>query len=160
MSQSLSRSVALMFLLVLALPATVLAQTEGKADLSGVLLDASGRPAASYPMKMMTPQGDDVIIKPTDPDGSFGVDGLPPGNYEFRAFEPGGSTDRPIASKKVTLAAGQKEKIEIRIGSGDPAGAAAGTTGLHWLTIVIPLIVLAGVIMAFFTLRSQRRPGN
>jgi hypothetical protein len=169
MSNSLSRPVALMFLLVLALPATVLAQTKkDAADLSGVVFDASGRPAAGYPMKMTTSQGD-VIIQPTEADGTFGVDGLPPGNYEFRVFEPGGSTDHPIASKKITLAAGQKEKIEIRLGSDNPAGGAAskpaagttlGTTGVNWTAVVIPVLVLAAGIVAFFALRSQRRPGE
>jgi len=166
MSNSLSRLVALMFLLGLALPATVLAQDKGTADVSGVLLNASGQPAAGYPMKMTTQQGD-VIIKPTDPDGSFGVDGLPPGNYQFRVFEPGGNMDSPIASKQVTLVAGQKERIEIRLGTDNPAGTAAskpaagttlGTLEDHWLLVVIAVMLLAGAFGVFFVMRSQRRP--
>ena len=70
---------SLMFILALALPTTVLAQTKVTADLNGVVLDASGQPAAGYPMSIMTPQSaHQVIIQPTDDDGTFGVDGLPP----------------------------------------------------------------------------------
>ena len=71
-------------------------------------------------MNIMTPQWGEVVMHPTEDDGTFGVSGLPPGDYELLVFEPGGSTDIPIASKKVTLAAGQKERIEIRLGSDNP----------------------------------------
>jgi len=164
MSNSQSRLVALMLFLALIVPTIVLSQTPGTADVSGVVLDASGRPAAGYPMKFTAPQGE-VIIQPTEADGAFGVEGLPPGNYEFRVFEPGGA-DSPIASKQVTLVAGQKERIEIRLGSDNPAGAAsksaaggsAASTGLNWFAIVIAAIVLAGAVGVFFVVRSQRRP--
>jgi hypothetical protein len=157
MTNSLSRPVTLMFLLVLALPAAVLAQTKDTADVHGEVLDASGQPAVGYPMKIMTPLSGEVIIKSTEHDGTFGVEGLPPGNYELRVFEPGGSTDTPIASKQVTLAAGQAEKIEIRVGSHKPAAATIGTTGVNWTFVQRAGLVLAAGLIAFIVLRAQRR---
>ena len=147
-----------MFLLALALPTTVLAQTAETADLNGVLLDASGQPAAGYPWKLVTPQGE-VIMKPTEGEGTFGVTGLPPGNYELRVFQPGGSTDNPIASKQVTVAAGHAEQIEIRLGSG-ALGAAApttlGATRVNWTIVLSAALLLAAAVVFFFTVRSRR----
>ena len=163
MSNSLSRLVAPMLFLALAVPTFVLAQAPDTANVNGVVLDASGRPAAGYPMRIMTPQSGEVIINPTENDGKFGVEGLPPGDYELRVFEPGGSTN-PIASKQITLAAGQKEQIEIRLGSDNPAGSAAGGpaagSGLNWTAIAIAAMVLAAAIGVLFMVRSQRRPGE
>ena len=170
MSSSLSRSVPLMLVLALTVPAAVLAQTEDMAELHGVVLDASGRPVAGYPLKLVTPLWGQVIMHPTEDDGTLVVTGLPPGTYEIRVFQPGGSTDTPIASKQLTLAAGQKEQIEIRLGSDHPVEAAAsksdaklaagGTTlaslGVNWTAIVIAALVLAAGLVAFFVVRSQR----
>lgn len=171
MSNSLSRPAFLMVLLFVAFSAAVLAQTKDTADVHGVLLDASGQPAAGYPMKITTPQQGDVIISPTERDGTFGVEGLPPGKYELRVFEPGGSPDTPIASKQVTLTAGQVAELEIRVGTDNPGAAAGsktktgqgttgttvGMTGASWAAVLIPFLVLAAGIVAFFALRSRRR---
>lgn len=171
MSKSMCRPLVLMFLLVLAVPDDLSAQTKETADVHGVVLDASGRPAMGYPMRIQTPQSGEVIIKPTERDGSFGVDGLPPGNYELRVFEPGGKTDNPIAAKPVTLAAGQAEKIEIRVGSDHPGAAAGsksaagrqltGTTlgaiGANWTAVGIFALVLAVGLVAFLVLRVREK---
>jgi predicted secreted protein len=146
-----------MFLLALVLPDTVLAQT---ADLHGVLLDASGQPASGYPWRLVTPQGE-VNMKATEVDGTFGVTGLPPGNYELRVFAPGRSSDQPIASKHVTVAAGQAEVIEIRLGS-DKGGAAAaatlGATGVNWTIVLSSALLLVAAVVVFFTVRYRQRP--
>ena len=173
MSNSLSRSVPLMLFLTLAVPTAVLAQTEDTAELRGVVLDASGTPVAGYPLKLITPQWGQVVMHPTEDDGTLVVTGLPPGIYEIRVFQPGESTDTPIASKQVTLAAGQKEQIEIRLGSDDAVRAATskseaklaagGTTlasmGVNWTAVVIAAMVLAAALVVFFVVRSQRAPG-
>jgi hypothetical protein len=170
---SLSRPIALMFLLGVTFPAVVLAQTEAPADLRGVVLDAFGQPAAGYLMKITTSQWGEVILHPTEKDGTFVVSGLPSGKYEVRVFDPRGNPDSPIASKQVTLAAGQAEKIEIRVGSDNPAAAGSksaagrratrttlGTAADNWAAAGIFALVLAGGIVAFFVLRAQRNPGE
>ena len=115
------------------------------------------------------PQSGEVIINPTEDDGTFGVTGLPPGEYELRVFEPGRINANPIASKQVTLAAGRNERIEIRLGSGNPGGAAAGSpakgtplasTGINWTAVVIAAMVLGAALVVFFAVRAQRRPGE
>jgi hypothetical protein len=165
MSKSASCLVALMFLLALALPTTAVAQN--MADLNGVVLDASGKPAAGYPLSIVTPEWGKVIMHPTEDDGTFVVNGLSPGDYELLVFSPGGSTDIPVASKKITLAAGQKERIEIRLGSDNPGAAtgspAAGTTlgaiGVDRMTVLTAALVLAAGLVIFFVMRSRRRLG-
>jgi hypothetical protein len=157
MFKSLSRPVALMFLLMLALPATGVAQTKDTADVHGVVLDASGRPAAGYPLRIMTSQWGEVIMHATEDDGSFAVGGLPPGDYELRVFEPGGSPDHPIASKKLTLAAGQAEKIEIRVGGGRTTGTTLGTTAVSSTAVAIFALVIAAGLAAFFALRAREK---
>ena len=159
MSKALSRSVALAFFLsmALALPFAVLAQTAETAELSGVVLDASGQPAKGYPMKLTTQQWGEVIMHPTEDDGTFIVNGLPPGNYELRVFAPG-TTENPIASKKVTLAAAQVEKLEIRVGAVAAAGTMLDTTGVDWTVVVVGALVIGAVLVSFFVMRSQRRP--
>jgi len=167
MSKSVSRPVVLMFLLVLALPTTAVAQSPDTADLSGVVLDASGKPAAGHPLNIMTSQWGKVIMHPTEDDGTFTVNALPPGDYEVLVFAPGGSTDVPIASKKVTLAAGQKGRLEIRVGSDNPGAAtgspAAGTTlgamGVDRRTVLTAALVLAAGLVIFFVMRSRRSLG-
>lgn len=167
MFKSVSRPGALAFLLALALSTTAVAQNPGTADLSGVVLDASGQPAARYPLKIVTREWGKVIMHPSEDDGSFAVNGLPPGDYELLVFSPGGSPDIPIASKKVTLAAGQKGRLEIRVGSdssGEGTGhAAAGTTlgitGRDWPTVVTAAaLLLAAGLLLFYVMRSRRRP--
>ena len=166
MLRSQFRPVALMVLLALALPAAVLAQPKDTADLHGVVLDASGRPAVGYVMKITTKEWGEVIMHPTEDDGTFGATGLPAGDYEIRVFQPGVDAGDPIASKRVTLAAGQVEKIEIRVGS-DHAGtkqapgsgterSVSATIADNWLLFVIAGIVLAGAFGIFFVVRSQR----
>ena len=167
MSNFLSRSVPLILFLALAVPTAVLAQTEDTAELHGVVLDASGKPVAGYPLTLITPQWGQLIMHPTEDDGTLALTGLPPGNYEIRVFQPGGSTNDPIASKHVTLVAGQKEQIEIRLGSDNPAGskseaklAGEGSTlasiGVNRTAIVIAAMVLAALLVVFFVVRSQR----
>ena len=159
MSHSLSRSVALAFFLslALALPTAALAETAQTADLSGVVLDASGKPAKGYPMKITTQQWGDVIMHPSEDDGTFAVSGLPPGNYELRVFAPG-TTENPIASKKVTLAAGQAEKLEIRVGAVATAGTMLNTTGVDWIVVLVGALVVGAILVSLFVMRSQRRP--
>lgn len=164
MTSSPSRPVTLFFLLLaLILPATVLAQGQGTAELRGVVLDASGKPAAGYPMKLTTELWGEVIMHPTEDDGSFVVNGLPAGTYELRVFEPSGSNPNPIASKKVTLADGQAEPIEIRVGSATTGSSAAGTSlasiGINWTAVVIAGMALATGLVVFFVVRTQRRTG-
>jgi len=173
MSNSPSRSFALLLFLALALPTAVLAQAPapGTADISGVVLDKSGKPVAGYPMKVTTSQWGEVVMHPTEDNGSFVVNGLPPGTYEFRVFEPGGAANNMIASKKVTVAAGQAEKIEIRLGTDRPSGTGApksapglaaagaiGGTGVNWTAIQIAAVVLAAGFLVFYFVRAQRRP--
>jgi hypothetical protein len=170
MSNSLSRLVTLILFLVLAVPTAVLAQAPGTADISGVVLDASGQPVAGYPMKFVSPEAGLVVMHGTENDGTFGVEGLPPGDYEFRVYQPGGSPDAPIAFKKITLAADKKETLEIRLGSegaagsklaaGDPAaGSTLGAVGVNWTAVVIVGVVLAAALGVFLVMRSQRAPG-
>ena len=162
---SKSRPVALASLLALALSTAAMSQNPGTADLSGVVLDASGQPAAGYPLKIVTPEWGKVIMHPSETDGSFVVNGLPPGDYELLAFQPGGSPDIPVASKKVTLAAGQKARIEVRVGSDNPgeaagssaAGTTLGITGIDWPTVVTAALVLAAGLVIFFVVRSRGR---
>jgi hypothetical protein len=156
MTSSLSRPVALIFLLVFALPAAVLAQSKDTADVHGVVHDASGQPAAGYPMKLMTPlsaRSSSSRPKMTGPSASRAC------RRELRAsvFEPGGTTDTPIASKQVTLAAGQAEKIEIRVGSAKPAAATLGTTGVNWTIVQRGGLVLLAGLIAFIVLRARER---
>jgi hypothetical protein len=166
MFKSVNRLVARMFLLVLALSTTAVAQSPDTAELSGVVLDASGKPAAGHPLNVVTSQWGKVIMSPTEDDGTFTLIGLPPGNYEVLVFSPGGSPDTPVASKKVTLAAGQKERLEIRLGADNPGAAtgspAAGTTlgaiGVDRMTVLTAALVLATGLVIFFVMRSRRRP--
>jgi hypothetical protein len=112
--------VALMFLLALALPTTARAAAGDEAAVHGVLLDAAGRPVEGNPMTVKTPDGQLVMMPGTKEGGEFGLTGLPPGTYEFSAMSPGdGKT--PLVSQKVTVAAGQQVKVEMRLTSNAPA---------------------------------------
>lgn len=173
MSNSLSRLVSLILFLALAAPTAALAQAGDTAELHGVVLDASGKPVAGYPLKLVTPQWGQVIMHPTENDGSLAVTGLPPGSYEIRVFQPGGSAETPIASKQVTLAAGQKEQVEIRLSSEDPRGAAASKSEanlaaaaatlasprVNWTVVAAAASLLAAGLFVFFRMRSQRPSG-
>jgi hypothetical protein len=116
--------VALMFFLLLALPTTARAAGD-TADLNGVLLDATGQPAEGYPMALKTPDGVRVVIQGTGAGGSFGMGGLPPGAYEILALKKE-DQKTPVASQKVTLAAGQKARVEMRLTSNAPTADTAG----------------------------------
>jgi hypothetical protein len=114
--------VALMFLLALALPTTARA-ADNEAAFRGVLLDATGQPAVGNPMALKTPDGQLVTLQGTGEGGSFSLSGLPPGTYEILALQPAdGKT--PLMSQKVTLAAGQKARVDMRL----PSNAAAANT--------------------------------
>jgi hypothetical protein len=116
-------SAALMFLLTLALPTTAHAAAGDQAAFHGVLLDAKGQPAVGNPMAIKTPDGRTVVFKGTGDDGSFGLSGLDPGTYEVLALQPkDGKT--PLASKTVTLAAGQKARLEMRLSTNAAAAVA------------------------------------
>src|SRR5262245_34961071 len=164
MAKSLSRPFALAFLLALALPSTVLAQDQplGKAKLSGVVLDASGKPAEGYPMAVITEQWGKVIMQATGDGGTFGLEGLPAGNYEVLVFAQG-TTDNPVASKKVTLTDGHVAQVEIRLGSPTraapvPAGSASLATGFDWTAFGVGAALLVGVLaMIWAAARSRRR---
>jgi hypothetical protein len=169
MSNPRSRSVALLLFLVLALPTTLFAEATDTAEVHGVVLDASGRPAAGYPMKVATAQWGEVIMGATEANGDFGLTGLPPGSYEFRVFDPGGSADKPLASKKVAVVAGKAERIEIRLGSDKGGGAAPsaaglaaagtlGVSGVNWSVIQIAGVLLVAAFVVVYMVRTKIRP--
>ena len=137
MMKTLRRSVALFTLLAIALPTTLLAQAAGTGEVRGVLLDTAGLPAKGYQIGLKTPDGNLFLSKATAADGTFVVSGLPPATYQFVAFAPDGG-ELAVAPRQTTLAAGQKERTELRLTSDKavapgtvPAGAAAaaGATG-------------------------------
>jgi hypothetical protein len=154
MPQSLIRSVALLLLLTLALPNAALAQATGAAELRGTLFDAAGRPAEGYQVALKTADGKLVRSKPTPADGSFAMAGLPPETYQLTAFAPNGR-EIPVIAKAVTLAAGQKERTEIRLTSDKPvaaaapagstaAGATTGGASFSWKPLVIAAVAIGG----------------
>jgi hypothetical protein len=176
MDKSVIWPVVLMFLLPLALPTTALAQGAGTASFEGVLLDTAGQPAPGYPLAMKTPEGQQVVLQGTGDGGSFYLQGLPPGNYELLVLpKEGGKT--PLTSTKMTLAAGQKQRLEIRLGSNTPAAqgtaqptagsagtaepaagsAEAGVAGFGWRTILIAALGIGLIVALFFGRRSAQR---
>jgi len=163
--------VALMFLLTLALPTTAHAAADDQAAFQGVLLDAKGQPAVGNPMAVKTPDGRTVMFRGTGEGGSFGLSGLEPGTYEILALQSkDGKT--PLVSQKLTLAAGQKARLEMRLTSSAtaanaPAAAgalapAAGSTDSEGAVAVWKLSMMAGFATLAICLASAiylgRRP--
>ncbi len=158
MLKTLRRTVALLALLAITLPTALLAQANGTAEVRGVLLDTAGLPAKGYQIGLKTPDGNLFLSKATAADGTFVVGGLPPATYQLAAFAPDGG-ELAVVAKQVALAAGQKERVEIRLASdkaqvagrvpaGDPAAAgssaAAGST-FSWSALGIAAVATVGV---------------
>jgi hypothetical protein len=114
---------ALMFLVALALPTTARAAAGDQAAIHGVLLNATGQPAEGNPMAIKTSDGQTVRLGGTKEGGSFGLEGIAPGNYEILALGPDGKT--PLVSQKVTLTAGQNARVEMRLTPQAPAAKTA-----------------------------------
>lgn len=148
-------------LLTLAFPTNALAEGAETAGFEGVLLDAAGAPAPDYPMAVKTPEGQRVLFNPTVAGGNFSLSGLPPGNYEVLVLPPdGGQT--PLVSKKVTLVAGQKAKLEIRLTSSTPADpldstAGTGLTEFTWRLIVFAALAIGLAVGFYVGVRSRMR---
>jgi len=157
MLKTLRRTVALLTLLAIVLPTTLLAQANGTAEVRGVLLDTGGLPAKGYQIGLKTPDGNLFLSKATAADGTFVVGGLPPATYQLVAFAPDGG-ELPVIAKQVALAAGQKERVEIRLasdkaevagrvptGEAAAAGSSAAGSTFSWSALGIAAVATVGI---------------
>lgn len=155
MMKPFRRAVALMTLFALLVPTALLAQAAGTAEVRGVLLDTGGLPAQGYQIGLRTADGNLFLSKATPADGTFVIEGLPPATYQLVAFAPDGG-ELPVVAKQVTLAAGQKERVEIRLASdkaqvagrvpGEAAagGAASSSPTFSWKALGIAAVAIGG----------------
>ena len=155
MLMTLRRAVALLTLFAILVPTATLAQATGTAEVRGVLLDTGGLPAKGFQIGLKTPDGNLFLSKATLADGTFVVDGLPPATYQLVAFAPDGG-EVPVVAKQMALAAGQKERVEIRLASdkaqvaGRPpageaaAGAQASSATFSWKALGYSALAIAG----------------
>lgn len=155
MLKTLRRSIALLTLLALLLPTATLAQAAGTAEVRGVLLDTGGLPAQSFQIGLRTTDGNLFLSKATPADGTFVVDSLPPATYQLVAFAPDGG-EVPVLAKQMALAAGQKERVEIRLASDKaqvagwvpaeaaPASTTASSSTVNWKALGIAAVAIAG----------------
>jgi len=165
MSRSYILAAAVLVLAALALSSTAVAQSpEGTADLFGFVTDAAGEPVSGYPCVLKTPDGTRVILGSTEEDGSCGTSGVPPGTYELLVLDPTGG-DTPVASKQVTLTAGQQAKLEIRLSADKPKsvgpsapagdGSAPGAGMFNREMLGLAAILILGAIVIYFVMRSR-----
>lgn len=155
MSQVVRRSIAALLVLMICLPVTALTQPSTTAEVRGVLLDTGGLPAKGFQVGLKTPDGSLFLSQPTAADGTFAIEGLPPATYQLAAFAPDGG-EIPVVSKPVTLAAGQKDRVEIRLSSdkatvagrvpeaGMVAPAAATSSTVGWANVGWAALAIAG----------------
>ena len=100
---------------------------KGLAQIRGVLLDWEGMPAQGYQVALRSKAGDLFISAPSGIDGAFVIDQLPPGVYRMAAFAPDGA-EFPVLAKDINLAAGQVERLEIRLAKKGGAPGRAETS--------------------------------
>ena len=106
--------------------------TDRPAEISGRLIDASGRPVARYSILVFTPDRSLWLpnarrIRVAQPatDGSFAVSGLPAGEYAIAAVEetqPGDLANPAFLSQllrsafKITLSEGERKRQDLKTG--------------------------------------------
>jgi hypothetical protein len=155
MLKTLRRAVALLSLFAILVPTATLAQATATAEVRGVLLDTGGLPAKGYQIGLKTSDGNLFLSKATPADGTFVIDGLPPATFQLVAFAPDGG-EVPVVAKQMALAAGQKERVEIRLASdkalvaGRPpaeaaaAGASTASSTFSWKALGYAALAIVG----------------
>jgi hypothetical protein len=92
--------------------------------VSGVALDAAGKPLAGSMLLVVSQRSGAIAIEPRQAvaasgDGSFTVPNVPPGDYVIQAFKPGSREGNPeFGAQFVTVTEGDPKPVSIRTSLG------------------------------------------
>lgn len=109
------RTLIVLVFLGLSAGLNVRAQDQAQAQVRGVLLMPNGLPAEGYQVGLRNDLGDLFLSAATGQDGTFAIESLPPAAYRLVAFTPDGA-EVSVLGRRVELAAGQVERVELRLG--------------------------------------------
>jgi hypothetical protein len=109
----------LCWLLLLQLGVSLFGQDLGPATLTGAVYDSSGNPVPEARITILHRASGAATDAVSDQNGRYSFGGLPAGSYRFTME----STLAPRVSDDVTLAAGQRAELIVRLAEVPPANA-------------------------------------
>ena len=153
---------ALVVLSLLLCPAPVAWASSG-GSVSGVLLDAYGRPATGHALVLLDPDGNEVARGAAAASGRYAVEQVPRGTYALVVEAPDGT--RAVVAAPPLAMKGGKHRLSLRlVEQGDEPAAAVPTTTASWwggLPTAGKVWVVAGAVaLAAFAVASLDDDGE
>jgi hypothetical protein len=113
MTPALSRSLALVVLLVAGLPASVLAQQAARATLTGIVIDPNGAGVAGVKITATLESAGIKRETVSNDEGIYVLTGLMPGDYELRVEATGFATK--VSKVPISLNVGQSATLNVEL---------------------------------------------
>jgi hypothetical protein len=149
------RGVAAVLALWLSLVSSGLPALAGSGGrVSGLLLDANGKPARGHALVLLDAQGAEVARGAAAPSGRYAVENVPDGTYVAVVEAPDG-TRAAVAAAPLEMRGG-RERLNLRLVEQGDEPTAVPTTGQWWgalptagkVWVVAGVVALTGIALA------------